>query len=52
MSIISAAVLFGSWVVSTFVGFAVGITYCEWGRKRGLEEILQALISEETGHVE
>ena len=51
MSIISALMLFISWAVSTFVGFAVGITYCEWGRQRGLEEILDALIKEETGHV-
>lgn len=51
MSVITAIALFFSWAVSTFVGFAVGITYCEWGRQRGLEEILDALIKEETGYV-
>ena len=51
MSIISAVVLFASWVASVILGMVAGITYLEWVREQERKAILGA-IKKGIGHVE
>jgi len=51
MSIISAGVLFASWVASVILGIVAGIAYLEWVRQQECKAIMDH-IKKEIGHVE
>ena len=51
MSIISAVVLFLSWVASVILGMVAGIAYLEWVRAQECKALLEA-VKKGMSHVE